>query len=143
MTIEEIQERVSRAPFHRWLGLTVTSVGEGEVQLVMRWREELVSNPDVRYTHGGVLATLVDVAADYAIASKIGRGVPTVDLRVDYHKAAAPGDLTAVGRVIKLGRSLSVAEATVTNVAGALIASGRGVYFTEIAKPPAPGVRSG
>jgi len=29
---------------------------------------------------------------------KTGRGVPTIDLRVDYHAAAMPGDLTRAAR---------------------------------------------
>ncbi len=94
------------------------------------WREEFVSDPVVRYTHGGILATLIDLAADYAIAARIGRGVPTIDMRVDFHKAAMPGPLTAHARVIKLGGTLATAEAQVFDEAGALIASGRGVYLT-------------
>jgi len=93
-------------------------------------------NPDRKYTHGGILAALVDLTADWALVSKTGRGVPTVDLRVDYHRAAMPGDLTAKGKVIKFGSQLSVAEAMVYDKDGALCASGRGVYST--APPPPP-----
>jgi acyl-coenzyme A thioesterase PaaI-like protein len=42
-------------------------------------------NPDRRYTHGGVLAALVDLGADWAMVKTLGLGVPTIDLRVDYH----------------------------------------------------------
>jgi uncharacterized protein (TIGR00369 family) len=75
------------------------------------WREEWVVNPDRRYTHGGILSAIIDVAADYAIAAKIGRPVPTIDLRVDFHKAAMPGDLTAKARIVRLGSQYSTAEA--------------------------------
>jgi uncharacterized protein (TIGR00369 family) len=68
--------------------------------------------------------------------SKTGRGVPTIDLRVDYHRAAMPGDLTARGKVVKFGSAISVAEAHVYDQSGALLASGRGVYST--APAPAP-----
>ncbi len=129
-SVEKMQELVLKAPFHRWLGLRVKSVGDGSVTIAMPWREEFVSNPEVRYTHGGLLATLIDIAADYAIASKLGHGVPTVDMRIDYHKPALPpDDLIATGRLIKLGRMLAVAEAEIADAAGALIASGRGVYL--------------
>jgi uncharacterized protein (TIGR00369 family) len=60
--------------------------------------------------------------------------VPTIDMRVDYHRLAKPGDLTAKGRVIKLGRQFSVCEAEIRDAAGELIASGRGSYIT--APPP-------
>ena len=69
-------------------------------------------NPDRRYTHGGILSAIIDVAADYAIAAKLGRPVPTIDLRVDFHKAAMPGDLTAKARVVRLGSQYSTAEAS-------------------------------
>ena len=60
--------------------------------------------------------------------------VPTIDMRVDYHRLAKPGDLSAKGRVIKLGRQFSVCEAEIRDAAGELIASGRGTYVT--APPP-------
>jgi len=57
-------------------------------------------------------------------------------LRVDYHRAAMPGDLVARGKVIKFGSAISVAEAQVFDEGGNLLASGRGVYST--APAPAP-----
>ena len=87
-------------------------------------------NPDRKYTHGGILAAIVDVAADYAIAAQLGRPVPTIDIRVDYHKAAMPGDLTAKAKIVRNGSQYSTAEAYVYDKEGALVASGRGTYFT-------------
>jgi uncharacterized protein (TIGR00369 family) len=92
-------------------------------------------NPERRYTHGGILATLVDLSADWALYTRTGRGVPTIDLRVDYHRAALPGDLVARGQVVKWGSQFSVAEAQVYDSEDHLVASGRGVYLT--ASPPA------
>ncbi|OZI18233.1 phenylacetic acid degradation protein [Bordetella genomosp. 7] len=129
-TPEAIQERLLRGPYHQWLGLEVNSVGTGEIELTARWREEWVVNPDKRYTHGGILAALVDLAADWALVSQTGRGVPTIDLRVDYHRAAMPGDLRVRGKVIKFGSQVSTAEAHVYDGEGKLVASGRGVYST-------------
>ena len=130
LTPQDIQARLLRGPFHQWLGLTVESVGEGTIELKARWREEWIVNPDGRYTHGGILATLVDLTADWALVSKTGRGVPTIDLRVDYHRAAMPGDLRCSGSVIKFGKQFSVAEAKILDLEGNLLASGRGVYST-------------
>ena len=87
-------------------------------------------NPDRRYTHGGILAAIVDTAADYAIAASLGRPVPTISVRVDYHKAAMPGDLTARAHVVRMGSQYSTAEAYVYDTEGKLVASGRGTYFT-------------
>jgi uncharacterized protein (TIGR00369 family) len=128
--IEQIQQLITRGPFNRWLNFTVLKADEEGLELRATWREDWVVNPDRRYTHGGILAALVDVAADYAIAVEFGRPVPTIDLRVDYHKAAMPGDLTAKARIVKLGSQYSTAEAYVYDKDGALVASGRGTYFT-------------
>ena len=130
ITLESVQELVMRAPYHKWLGLKVIAVNQDGIELKATWREEWVVNPDRRYTHGGILATLVDVAADWAMVTRTGRGVPTIDMRVDYHAAAMPGDLVARGRIVKWGNTFSVAEAQVFDEAGKLLASGRGTYLT-------------
>lgn len=128
--IEKLQDFITRGPFNRWLGFTVLAAGEDGIEVRATWREEWVVNPERRYTHGGVLAAIVDVAADYAIAARLGRPVPTIDIRVDYHKAAMPGDLTAKARVVRMGSQYSTAEAHLYDSEGALVASGRGTYFT-------------
>jgi uncharacterized protein (TIGR00369 family) len=126
----DVQKLLSRAPYHQWLGLKVVTVGDGTIELTANWREEWVVNPDRGYTHGGILAALVDLAADWAMVSKTGRGVPTVDLRVDYHRAAMPGVLTIRGEIVQFGKQVSVAEAKVFDKEGRLLASGRGTYLT-------------
>jgi uncharacterized protein (TIGR00369 family) len=130
-TVERLQQLLGRGPFNRWLQFTVLKAGDDGIELKAAWREEWVVNPERRYTHGGILAAIVDVAADYAIAARLGRPVPTVDLRVDYHRAAMPGDLVARARIVRLGARFSTAEASVYDGAGELVASGRGTYFTE------------
>lgn len=136
LTAEQVQTMLTRGPYHQWLGLRVLEVGDGSIEIAATWREEWVVNLERRYTHGGILAALVDLTADWALVSKTGRGVPTIDLRVDYHRAAMPGDLIARGKVVKFGSAISVAEAHIYDQSGALLASGRGVYST--APAPAP-----
>ena len=135
ITLEQVQSLITRGPYHQWLGIKVTAVHDDGIELTATWREEWVVNPDRRYTHGGVLSALVDLAADWAMVARTGRGVPTIDLRVDFHAAAMPGDLTAKGRIVRFGGQFSTAEAHVYDAAGKLLASGRGTYLTT---PPAP-----
>ena len=130
MTPDEVEQLLRRSPFHQWLGLKVLKVEADGVELKATWREEWVVHPERRYTHGGILASLVDVAADWAMVTRTRRGVPTIDMRVDYHAAAMPGDLIARGRIIKWGNQFSVAEARVFDESGKLLASGRGTYLT-------------
>jgi uncharacterized protein (TIGR00369 family) len=135
LTPERVQELIMRGPYHQWLGLKVVAVHDDGIDLKATWREEWVVNPERRYTHGGVLAALVDLGADWAMVKKTGRGVPTIDLRVDYHAAATPGDLLIRGKVVRMGGQFSTAEAHVYDSQGKLLASGRGTYFTA---PPRP-----
>jgi uncharacterized protein (TIGR00369 family) len=129
ITIEQAQAMITRAPYHQWLGLKVTALHDDGIELTATWREEWVVNPERRYTHGGVLAALVDLTADWAMLKKVGRPVPTIDLRVDYHSAAMPGDLTCRGKIVRLGSQFSSSEAFIFDAQGKLLASGRGTYF--------------
>ena len=134
ITLEKLQQLITRGPFNRWLDFTVLKADAEGIELKAAWREEWVVNPERRYTHGGILAAIIDVAADYAIAAQLGRPVPTIDIRVDYHKAAIPGDLTAKARVVRMGGQYSTAEAYLYDQDGELVASGRGTYLTAAPK---------
>jgi uncharacterized protein (TIGR00369 family) len=125
-----LAEMVENCAFHQWLGVKLMSMDETGVVILMPWRAEFVSDPDRGYAHGGILASLIDLAADYAVAARLGRGAPTIDMRVDYHRAAMPGPLIARAAVIKLGGTLTTAEARVFDERDELVASGRGLFFT-------------
>lgn len=129
---ETLDARIKRGPFHQWLGLSITEVGDGEITIEVPWREEFVVNADGGYLHGGILATLIDLTADWAIATKLGRPFPTVDMRVDYHRPAVKTTLRATGRIVRLGATFTTSEAIVEDEAGNLLASGRGTYFTNM-----------
>jgi len=133
-TVEQLNARLAKSPFNAWLGLTVTAIGEDTIEMTARWREDWVVNAERGYTHGGILAALVDVVADYAIAARNGMPVPTIDIRVDYHRAAK-GDMKCTGKLVRLGSQFTTAEAFIYDAGGNLCASGRGTYFTA---PPAP-----
>jgi uncharacterized protein (TIGR00369 family) len=130
ITLEQVQALVTRAPFHQWLGLTVIAVGDDSIEIRAKWREEWVVNVERRYTHGGILAALIDLAADFALIKQIGHGVPTIDMRVDYHRVAMPGDLIMRGKVVRAGSQVATAEAQIFDLDGKLICSGRGTYLT-------------
>ncbi len=134
MTLEEVQEIIDNGPYLSWLGLKVLELGEDSIEVKATWRPEWVANPKLTQTHGGILAALIDFGADFALVKNIGRPVPTIDMRVDYHRLAKPGNLIVKGKVIKFGKQFSVSEARIYDEAGALIASGRGTYITA----PAP-----
>jgi uncharacterized protein (TIGR00369 family) len=130
LTFAQIEALVTRAPYHKWLGLKLVAVHDDGIEIKATWREEWVVNVERRFTHGGILAALIDLGADWAMVRKLGRGVPTIDMRVDYHAIALPGDLTIKGKIVRMGSQFSVSEAQIFDQQGKLIASGRGTYFT-------------
>lgn len=123
-----LEQRLRRGPFHTWLDLRVVAADEATVRIRATWRPEWENGTEGRATHGGIIATLLDLTADWAIANVAGDPAPTLDFSVQYLRAAGPGDLEAVGRVIKSGRSITFAEAELYDTAGRQIAVGRGSY---------------
>jgi uncharacterized protein (TIGR00369 family) len=132
--IEEVQRLITRGPYHQWLGLKVLAVEEDRIEVRATWREEWMANPDRRHTHGGILAALIDLAGDWCLVGRLGRAVPTLDMLVDYHRAAMPGDLVARGEVVRFGATTAVCEARIVDLEGQLIATGRGRYYTAAAR---------
>lgn len=76
--------------------------------------------------HGGVLATLIDTATFWAVFMRLpdDAGLVNIDLKLNYLQQARPGLLTAEGHCIRAGRTISYAEARVTDEAGELVAHG-------------------
>jgi len=81
--------------------------------------------------HGGVIASLIDIAGDYALIAVLGHGVPTINFRVDYLRPATNTDLIAQARVRRAGRTIGVVDIDVIDDDGRLIALGRGCYSTQ------------
>ena len=126
--LQSLREMLLIAPFHRWLGLDIVALTADELILEMPWRDEIVSNPMIGSAHGGILSALIDLTGLYTITALGGSARATADMRVDFHRPATSGPLRAIGKVVKLGKQLSVAETRIEDVEGKLIASGRGAY---------------
>ena len=127
---ENLADVMQIAPFHRWLGLKIVQQNNDQLELEMPWRDELVSNPVIGAVHGGILASLIDLTGLYAIIAAGGIARATVDLRVDYHRAATNGPLRAIGQVVKLGKTISTADTRIIDDDERLVASGRGTYLS-------------
>lgn len=128
LDIEQLRATILIAPFHRWLGLDIVALTADELILEMPWRDEIVSNPTLGSAHGGILGSLIDLTGFYTINAFGGSVRATADMRVDFHRPATSGPLRAIGRAVKLGKQLSVADTRVENSDGRLLASGRGAY---------------
>jgi uncharacterized protein (TIGR00369 family) len=120
-------------PFSRYLGIQVEDMAEGRSRLRLAVRPELC-NLASSSVHGGVLSSLVDAAAGGAVLSLVRgqadyAGQTTAELNVSYLSAApGRGELVAEGHVLRLGRTLAVAEAEVRTHEGELVVKGRATF---------------
>ena len=126
--MNEIQ--LDTSPYQRFLGLECIESGDGQVTIRLPFRKELLRQEGSDWIHGGVISALADIAGDYAIVTRTGPGVPTIDLRIDWLRPARAGDLTARARAVKVGRTISVADIEIEDQTGKLVAVARGCYAT-------------
>lgn len=114
-----------RIPFGKYLGIEVTRLQDGVARLALELRPELCNSFGT--AHGGVLATLLDVALCQAARTQHpdSGGIMTIDMATSFI-AAGYGQLLAEGRVLKPGRSTIFAEAEVRNADGELVAKAIG-----------------
>lgn len=115
------------SPFHRFLGFRVVHAGSGRAELHLPYKDELLRVDGSDWIHGGVIASLIDIAANVAVASQVGHGVPTVDFRVDYLRPSR-GSLTARATTLRAGRSLAVADVEIEDASGRVTAMGRALF---------------
>lgn len=93
-----------------WLGLRYCAHGTNWVELGLDWREELVGVEGEGLLASGPIISLMDNATSMSVWTLSQRFVPhaTLDLRVDYMRAATPGQ-TVFGRgeCYKLTRTIA------------------------------------
>ncbi len=133
ITLSELQEHLQSSPFHKLFDLSCARLDResGELELRMRYTPSVERSPGTRQYHGGPIASLIDIAGDYALWAVLGYGVPTINLRIDYLRPASATDLRAVARIRRVGRTVGVVDIDVTDDQGRLIAIGRGSYGTK------------
>jgi uncharacterized protein (TIGR00369 family) len=132
-TREALEAALRGSPFQELFGLRLEDV-DGEAQtLTLRatYGPHVERAAGTGQYHGGVIASLIDVAGDFALIAVLGYGVPTINLRVDYLRPAAKSDLIATARVRRAGRTIGVVDIDVLDEHGRLIALGRGCYGTQ------------
>jgi uncharacterized protein (TIGR00369 family) len=71
--------------------------------------------------HGGVIAFVLDISMGHLLWKKAGAGT-TLEMKVQYAKAARAGRLTATARFLRQGRSISYLRSELTDQSGELIA---------------------
>ncbi len=106
----------------KMFGYELESVGAGTAVMTMRVRERHLQIHGV--VHGGILASLADTAGAMAAYPMLPRGtrLATVEMKINYLEAVDRGPITANSRVLRLGRTLAVAECEIRGADGMLAA---------------------
>ena len=127
-----LRELLASGPFHEFLGMELLTADTkaGTVEIRLPWRAEFERGPNTKQWHGGPMAALIDIAGDFALIAVLGRGIPTINLRIDYMRPAIDTDLVATGRTLRAGKSVGVVDVELKDKAGRIVAVGRGSYST-------------
>ena len=89
------------------------------------------------FVHGGVVATLADVAGGFAAFTlfEAGADILTVEIKLNYIAPAAGEALIAHGEVVKSGRTLTIVRSEVFAIDGGaekLCAAGQATLMTRL-----------
>lgn len=127
LSVEEVRDYIHRAPFHRFLDLTLTALSDDSIELRLPWRDDFLNEDRAGTMHGGVLASLADIAASYLVFARFGTGGNTISLQVDYLRPTAYEPLRATARKIRFGRSISVIDIRIEDNAEAPVCVARSI----------------
>ena len=120
---------INESPFYRYMEMSVVDAGEGRSRLEMKVKEEMKNLYGI--LHGGAVATILDSSCGIAIGSMLEPGeiVVTVDMRINFISNVSSGMLVGEGQVLHRGRKTGIAEASIRNESGTLIAVGMSTHL--------------
>lgn len=126
MTEQETRELLRRRHegFTGYCGIRIDEAGGGLCRAHVALEARHL-NPR-GFAHGGLLGTLMDVAAGSAAitACEPPRMMVTQSAELHYLRPAAGSVLTAAARTVKAGRSVAFVQVDVTDEQGKLVAAG-------------------
>lgn len=110
---ETILAHLERQEFMKHIECRLTVIEPGYVEAVIDLRK--IHQQQIGLVHGGVTATIADVAAGFAGFTLVGPDEHTVtaEIKISYLSKGLGTTLRAVGRVVKAGRSMHFCEADV------------------------------
>ena len=113
---ETILAHLERQHFMRHIGCRLTVIEAGYVEAEIDL--DTIHQQQIGLVHGGVTATIADVAAGFAGFTLVGPQEHTVtaEIKVSYFRKGRGRRLRAKGRVVKPGRAFHFCEADVFTV---------------------------
>ena len=129
-----VRDSFARQKAMALIGASLRKVEAGEVDIALPWRDDLTQQKG--FIHGGVLGMIADTACGYAAFSLMpaGGSLVTVEYKMNILKPGR-GALLAQGKVIRAGRTLTVARAEVYADDGSHVAT---MLQTLMALPDTP-----
>lgn len=120
---QRIRTAFRDVPFVHLLGIELGEMKRGAATLYLEVRDELRQNNGV--VHGGVVASLADTAAAFAILTLLeaDQTSTTVDLTIHYLRPLLRGRVTTQARVLRAGRRIMVITVDVFDETKALAAT--------------------
>ena len=112
--LEILPQLAAGAAHTHALGFVYEGLDGDRVRIRAPWRQDLVGDPDTGVLSGGLVTTLLDHVGGLAVWVALGHfeSIATLDLRVDYMRAAAGRrDLIAEARCYHLTRSVGFVRA--------------------------------
>lgn len=111
--VDTIASSFARQGLMTTFGAALARVERGEVEIAMPWSEGVTQQHG--FFHGGVVGALADSACGYAALTMVGEGEAglTAEYKINLLSPAQGERLIAVGRVLKPGRTLIVAQGDV------------------------------
>ncbi len=106
---------LGHVPHAKSLGLHLQSATKEGATAFIPYAAHLAGNPETGVLHGGVVTALLDNVCGIAVAAALGtfRSIATLDLRIDYMRAAVPHEtLFAHAECFKLTRSIAFVRGT-------------------------------
>ncbi len=76
------------------LGMELVEASPAGIVVRMPYSDKIIGNPETGVIHGGSITTLMDQACGMAAVASLAPEfdiTPTIDLRIDYMRAAEPG----------------------------------------------------
>ncbi|KPQ05124.1 MAG: hypothetical protein HLUCCA12_15905 [Rhodobacteraceae bacterium HLUCCA12] len=128
--LERLRNEATRPPFNDWLKLESISASAEGVELRLPVRPEMAGGTNPSFVHGGIIASLIDVAGYSAAACATGNAVPTIALQIEYLRPALAETLDARAVVRQKSRKLVRIDIEVS-AGGKIVALGRGTFAVQ------------